>query len=369
MVCRFSYLKLLHARADISLVRKSALITGLLLVTCSVTPAGTGAWAAGNSEGAARDSSSPSAASSADPNVAVLHAPAAVLPAAGASLPSALPDYTLRRNIAEVHLQFTVTDSHGSAVRNLSAEDIRVFDGQAQVLRFNQFERNENLPLEVGVLLDTSDSVRRVLPEQKAAAARFLMRVMRPGTDSAFVIGFGGDLRVWRAPTGDLTEMASALESMRGPGWGTRLYDAVYAACSEQFQLKSGGVSVRRAIVLLSDGDDTDSLRNLSDAVDIALRNEVQIYALTIRPGKRIDQGDFVLQQIADATGARMYVAPSSRELDTAFAQIEQDLRTQYRLSFSPQGPTPGYHSIRLDVRVPANAAVHARQGYFVAGP
>src|SRR6185369_12837237 len=115
-------------------------------------------------------------------NVAVLHAPAAVLPVAGASLPTASPDYTLRRDIAEVHLQFSVTDSHGSAVRNLSAEDVRVFDGQAQVLRFNQFERDENLPLEIGVLLDSSDSVRRVLPEQKAAATRFLTRIMRPGT-------------------------------------------------------------------------------------------------------------------------------------------------------------------------------------------
>jgi Ca-activated chloride channel family protein len=206
------------------------------------------------------------------------------------------------------------------------------------------------------------------LPEQKAAAARFLMRVMRPGTDSAFVIGFGGDMTVWRAPTGDLTEMASALESMRGPGWGTRLYDAVYAACGEQFQLKSGGGSVRRAIVLLSDGDDTDSLRSLSDAIGIALRNEVQIYALAIRPGNTPYRGDLVMQHIAEATGARMYVARSSRELDSAFSQIEQNLRTQYGLSFSPQQPTAGYHSIRLELRDP-NAEVHARQGYFVAGP
>lgn len=362
------YLKLLCARADICLVRKSALITGLLLVTCGVTPAGTGAWTARNSESASRDSSSPSAALGADPNLAVLHAPAAIMPAVGGSLPTASPDYTLSRDIAEVHLQFTVTDSHGLAVRNLSAEDIRVFDGQAQVLRFNQFERDEDLPLEIGVLLDTSDSVRRILPEQKAAAARFLMRVMRPGTDSAFVIGFGGDMRVWKAPTGDLTEMASALESMRGPGWGTRLYDAVYTACGDQFQLKSGGVSERRAIVLLSDGDDTDSLRSLSDAIGIALRNEVQIYALAIRPGNQPYPGDLVMQRIAEATGARMYVARSSRELDTAFAQIEQNLRTQYRLSFSPQQPTAGYHSIRLELRDPANAEVHARQGYFVAG-
>jgi VWFA-related protein len=289
------------------------------------------------------------------------------MPAGGGSLPTASPDYTLRRDIAEVHLQFTVTDSHGAAVRNLSAEDIRVFDGEAQVLRFNQFERDEDLPLEIGVLLDTSDSVRRILPEQKAAAARFLMRVMRPGTDSAFVIGFSGDMRVWRAPTGNLTEMASALESMRGPGWGTRLYDAVYAACGHQFQVKPGA-STRRAIVLLSDGDDTDSLRSLSDAIGIALRNEVQIYALAIRPGNKPYRGDPIMQRIAEATGARMYVARSSRELDTAFAQIEQDLRTQYRLSFSPQQPTAGYHAIRLELRDPANAEVHARQGYFVAG-
>ena len=362
------YLKSLRASADIRLVRKSALITGLLLVTCSVTPAGTGTSAARNAESAASSSNSGTPSDGTNPNLAAMKASAAVLPVGSEYLPAASPGYTLRREIPEVHLQFTVTDSHGLAVRNLSAEDIQVFDGQAQVLRFNEFERDEDLPLEIGVLLDNSDSVRRVLPEQKTAAARFLARIMRAGTDSAFVMGFGGDVKLWQGPTGNLTEMVAALGRMNDPGWGTRLYDALYAACDEHLQLKHGGTLVHRAIILLTDGDDTASLRNLSDAIGIALRNEVQIYTLTIRPGKTPDRGDQVLQRIADSTGGRMYVSPSSRDLDNAFAQIEQDLRTQYRLSFSPQQPLPGYHSVRLHVQAPAEVEVHARQGYFVAG-
>ncbi len=274
--------------------------------------------------------------------------------------------YTFRRDIPEVRLQFTVADEQGRAIGNVLPEDVRVFDNQNVVPRFSHFERDDNLPLEIGLLLDTSDSVKRVLPDEKAAAAKFLDRVLRPETDLAFVMAFGGDVKLWQAPTSDRQQLFEAIERSLEPGWGTRFYDALYAACEDQLAPMLGKTA-RRALVVLSDGDDTQSLRRLRDVAAAAQRSEVQIYALTIRASKSVDHGDLVLQRLSDATGGRVYVARSSKDLDGAFAQIEQDLRTQYQLSFPPQQLTPGFHSLRVEVRAPQKLEVHARQGYYAA--
>ena len=116
---------------------------------------------------------------------------------------------------------------------------------------------------------------------------------------------------------------------------------------------------------MLTDGNDTDSLHTLSDVIAAAQRSEIQIYPLTIHSKKVSTRGDRVLQLLADSTGGRLYVAPSEKELTAVFAQIERDLRTQYYISFPPQQSTPGYHSLRVEVRTPQKLEVHARQGYY----
>ena len=364
-------LKLLVLAADIWVVQKSALITGLALALCGVTLVGVGEWAGGRFDSAAPDGSpsSPPADTYNVSRVALFAPPLPALPETSDHLPTGTPGYTFRRDIPEVRLQFTVADQQGRVVRDLSSGDVRVFDDQAPVPRFSEFERDDNLPLQIGLLIDTSDSVKRVLPEEKAAAARFLDRIMRPQTDSAFVIAFGGDFKVWQAPTQDRQALVDAITRLQQPGWGTRFYDALFAACSGQFVDNSKGKLVQRALVVLSDGDDTDSLRSLQDVIALALRSEVQIYSLTIRSGKAADAGDGVLERLAKESGGRVYFARSSKDLDGAFAQIEQDLRTQYYVSFPAQQATPGFHSLRVEVRAPQNAPqkleVHARQGYY----
>jgi Ca-activated chloride channel homolog len=361
-------LKLLLVTADICFVQKSALITGLALAICGVTLVGVGEWAAGRFESAAPEAG-PSAppADSYDPSrVAGFSTALPVLPETSDHLPAAAPGYIFRRDIPEVRLQFTVADQQGRIVRDLSSGDVRVFDDQTPVSRFSEFERDDNLPLQIGLLIDTSDSVKRVLPEEKAAAAKFLDRVMRPQTDSAFVIAFGGDFKVWQAPTQDRHALADAIARLQQPGWGTRFYDALFTACSGPLAANPEGKLMQRALVVLSDGDDTDSLRDLQDVIAMALRSEVQIYALTIRPrGKAADAGDRVLERLANESGGRVYIARSSKELDGAFAQIEQDLRTQYYVSFPAQQATPGFHSLRVEVNAPQKLEVHARQGYY----
>ncbi len=360
-------LKLLLTAADIWVVQKSALISGLALALCGVTLIGVGEWAGGRFINAAPDGSpsSPPADAYDVARVALSPPPLPALPETSDHLPAAAPGYTFHRDIPEVRLQFTVADAQGRVVRDLSSGDVRVFDDQAPVTRFSEFQRDDNLPLQIGVLIDTSDSVKRVLPEEKAAAARFLDRIMRPQTDSAFVIAFGGDYKVWQAPTQDRQALVEAIATLQQPGWGTRFYDALFAACSGQFVANPEGKLVQRALVVLSDGDDTDSLRGMQDVIAMALRSEVQIYALTIRSGKAADAGDRVLERLAQESGGRVYFARSSKDLDGAFAQIEQDLRTQYYVSFPAQQATPGFHSLRVEVRAPQKVEVHARQGYY----
>ena len=361
-------LKLLWRVADNPYVQRSALIAGLSLALCRLTLAGIGEWASGGFDSSRADgrSSAAPAASMPGPSGAVaLAASLPSMPGPGSHLPAEIPGYTLRRIVPEVRLQFTVADQQGRLVTDLSPDDVRVFDNQRPVAHFNAFERNQDLPLHLGLVVDTSDSVKRVLADEKTAAGGFLQRVLRPKTDTAFVMGFGGDMKVWQQSTPDRQELLDAIQRLKQPGWGTRLFDALYRACSNQLSGTEDGKPVHRAIIVLSDGDDTESFRSLGDVITAAQRNETQVYALTIRARRVADDGDTVLQRLADATGGRQYIARSSKDLDAAFAQIEKELRTQYYVSFPPQQTTPGFHALRIEVRPQQKLDVHARQGYY----
>ncbi len=367
--CRLLF-KLLCCIADNPFVQKSAIILGLALALSAATLAGIADWAAGGSSDSTADSASASASTSAPEEYSASHLvaaapmPADLLPT-GSYAPANSPNYTIQRTVPEVRLEFTVADEQGRLVHDLSATDIRILDNQTPVKRFDDFARDENLPLRLGIVLDTSDSVKRVLPDEKAAALNFLDRIMRPQTDRAFVMGFGGDVQMWQTSTADHAQLIDALHRLHQPGWGTRFYDALYSACSEYLSHPDNSSLVHRAIVVLSDGDDTQSFRELKDVVAIALRGEIQIYALTLHGKNRVPRSDAVLQRLADETGGRFYVAQSSKDLEGAFAQIEQELRTQYYVSFPPQQETPGFHKLQVDVRAPQKLQVHARQGYY----
>jgi VWFA-related protein len=286
------------------------------------------------------------------------------LPDTSDRLPVDSPGYTFRHDVPEVRLQFTVADERGRLVRDLSAADVEVYDDQSQVKRFSDFQRDDNLPLELGLVLDTSDSVKRVLPQEKRAAVDFLERVMRPQTDAAYVMAVAGEVKTWQNSTTNRQELEDAIDRLKEPGWGTRIFDALYSACSETHQLPQGK-NLHRAIIVLTDGYDTDSLHTFHDVISAAQRSETQVYPLTIHSTKIVTRGDRVLSYLAESTGGRLYVANSAKDLDAMFAGIEQDLRTQYYVSFPPQQPTPGYHSLRVEVRSPKKLEIHARQGYY----
>ena len=364
-------LKLLCRIADNPFVHKSAIVMGLTLALSAATLAGIGDWAAdGFSDSAVGSASSNSSVATpgeyaGSPMVAVVPMPANLLPA-GSYSPASIPGYTISRTVPEVRLEFTVADEQGRLVHALSAADSRILDNQAPVERFSAFARDENLPLRLGIVLDTSDSVKRVLPDEKAAALNFLDRIMRPQSDRAFVMAFGADIHIWQTSTADRAQLSDAVDRLHQPGWGTRFYDALYAACNEYRSHPGDSNFVHRAIVVLSDGEDTDSFHDLRDVVAIAQRGEIQIYALTLHGKKQAPRTDAVLQRLADETGGRFYVAQSSKDLEAMFAEIEQDLRTQYYVSFPPQQVTPGFHRLQVEVRAPQKLKIHTRQGYYI---
>jgi Ca-activated chloride channel homolog len=361
--------KLLGWLADNPFVHKSAIIMGLALALSAGTLAGIGDWAAEGSGDSTADPASSSSSGAAPGEytggrLAMATMPADLLPA-GSYSPASSPEYSIRRTVPEVRLEFTVADEQGRLVHDLSAEDVRIFDNQAPVEHFNDFSRDDNLPLRLGIVLDTSDSVKRVLPDEKAATLNFLNRILRPQNDRAFVMAFGGDIHLWQTSTADRAQLLDAVDRLHQPGWGTRFYDALYSACNEYLAHPDDSNFVHRAIIVLSDGDDTNSFHDLREVVAIAQRSEVQVYALTLHGKKQASRSDTVLQRLADLTGGRFYAAQSSKDLEGMFAKIEQDLRTQYYVSFPPQQATPGFHALQVEVRAPQKMQVHVRQGYY----
>ncbi len=368
------FLKLLRRVADNPIAQKTALIYGLLLALSAATLAGIGEWASGGFDSSTGGYDSSTAApdsysSFASPVDYGSNRPAAILPPAVttpavSNVSLSAPGYTIRRTVPEVRLQFTVADEHGRPVQNLSPDDIQVLDDDSPVPRFQDFARDENLPLRLGILLDVSDSVKRVLPEEKAAALEFLGRVLRPETDRAFVMSFAANAQLWQGATSDRDGLIQAVNRVHQPGWATVLFDALFSACRDQLSQSDGGALVHRAIVVLTDGDDTNSLHTLADVIGAAQRSEIQIYALTVHKKGLQPAGDIILQRLADETGGGLFVAQSAKELQATFAEIEQQMRTQYYVSFPPQS-TPGFHALQVEVRTPQNAQVHARRGYY----
>ena len=318
----------------------------------------------------------PSTADSASPPVEVASAeflpgaaPGSKGPQSFALASTVVPGYTIRHTVPEVRLQFSVADERGRLITDLCAADVRILDDDETMARIRQFSRTDNLPLQVGLLLDVSDSVQKSISHEKLASQFFVGRVFRPQTDHAFLMAFGREVRLWQTSTGDRNVLRDALDRVRQIGYVTSLYDSVYDACLHQFPDSGRGELVQRIIVLFSDGEDTGSLHGLSDAISQAQRHEIQIYALSMHPRQKYSPGDAVLRRMAEETGGELYVVNSDKDLGAAFAGMESQMRTQYSVSFPPERTTPGFHELRIETTTKPHLVVHARQGYYFDAP
>ncbi len=277
---------------------------------------------------------------------------------------------TITKQVDEVNVVFTVTDKRGKFVKDLTQNDFRVLDDNKPPTSIRYFSRETNLPLRVGLLVDASNSVRDRFKFEQESAIEFLNQIVRPKYDKAFVIGFDTTPEVTQDFT-DSTEMLSKGVRMLRPGGGTAMYDAIYFACRDKLMsYDKGAVATRRAIILLSDGEDNQSRVSRDEAVEMAQRAEVIIYAISTNTSGLKLRGDKILEHFAEETGGRAFFPFKIQDVADAFSQIQDELRSQYSLSYKPADLVANgqFHSIAV-LADNKKYKVRARKGYYAPRP
>ncbi|HUV68674.1 MAG TPA: VWA domain-containing protein [Terracidiphilus sp.] len=273
---------------------------------------------------------------------------------------------TIKVGVNEVNLIFTVTDKHGKYIPNLRLGDFALLDDQKAPERVNSFHQQINLPLRVGILIDTSTSIHSRFKFEQQAATDFLLQILKARSDRAFVMGFDVTPTVTQNWTNDLDGLETGINRL-SPGGGTALFDAVYTACRDKMLDESRGQEpVRKALILLSDGDDNQSRVYLSEAIKMCQRSETIIYAISTNWTPSRGQGDKVMSELAGDTGGQVFFPPSVEEVSTSFHNIEEELRSQYALTYTPADfKTDGaFRTIYLYCN-DRRYQVRARKGYF----
>ena len=288
-------------------------------------------------------------------------------------------------NVNLVEVLFSVVTKHEKLVTDLNRENFKVFDDGAQQ-EITDFSQPTDLPLRIGMVLDTSNSIRERLKFEQDAAIDFIFNALRRGKDQAFLMTFDDGPQIIKDFTGDTGEIRDTILKQRAGG-GTSLYDAVYAASNHLLKnspLPPGPNSdVRRVLVVISDGDDNSSNHSRGESVEMSQRAGVIIYSISTstdwvsaedekNPTKRIsrkyekEEGDKVLEQLAVETGGRAFFPYKVDDLGQSFLDIGDELRHQYALAYSPAGRSPDgkYHTIRIQTDR-KDVVVRARKGYF----
>jgi Ca-activated chloride channel homolog len=291
-------------------------------------------------------------------------------PTPGKADPDISPDdstTTITKTVNEVNVVFTVTDRHGHYVKNLARGDFAVLDDSKPAGQIRSFHSETDLPLQVGLMVDASNSVRDRFKFEQEAAIEFLNQTVRPRYDKAFVVGFDVTPEVTQDFTDNTEALSRGVRALR-PGGGTAMYDAVYFACRDKLLKEPRVGPVRRAIILLSDGDDNMSHVTREEAIEMALRAEVIVYTIStnITGGSR-RSGDKVLERIADATGGRAFFPFQLNDVANAFVEIQDELRSQYALSYNPTDLRMDghYHTIEILAQNHKNLRVRSRRGYY----
>jgi Ca-activated chloride channel family protein len=271
---------------------------------------------------------------------------------------------TLKATVNEVRVVFTVTDRHGHYIKDLKSNDFRVIDDQKPA-ELRSFRSETDLPLQVGLLVDASNSVRDRFKFEQDAAIEFLNSIIRPGYDKAFVVGFDATPEVTQDFT-DSTEHLSAGVRMLRSGGGTAMYDAIYYACRDKIMKQEQTKPVRNAIILLSDGEDNLSHVTREEAIEMAQRADVIVYSISTNISGMKGNGDKVLERIADATGGRAFFPFQMREMSDAFVSIQEELRSQYAVAYKPANFVADgrYRTIQV-VAQEKGLKVRTRKGYY----
>ena len=288
-------------------------------------------------------------------------------------------DQVVKLGTQLVTVPFNVTDKKNRYINDLGKDDIEVFeDNKAQ--QVFSFERQTDLPITIAMLIDISGSQEWTLPEEKAAGQRFFRRVLRPRKDLAAVVTFEHDSVLVQDLTSDVERLQRALDDVRLPaqsatmgrrggtppinnsGVGsTAMYDSIYSVSSELLRREAG----RRVIILVTDGEDTSSSVKMREAIERTWRSEIIVYSIGIGGPMGVDTG--TLKKIAAETGGRAFFPKNENDLDVAYQQIDEDLRSQYILAYTPANPAKdgSFRTIQVKVKNHGDLTVRHRRGYF----
>jgi len=268
-------------------------------------------------------------------------------------------------DVTRVQLLFTVSDKRGRFVTDLSKDDFEVFESKKSQ-KIMEFTAETDLPLRLAILIDTSNSIRERFKFQQEAASDFVNTVIRPNEDRAIVVSFDTAPELVADLTGDVEKLNNAIRSLRAGG-GTALYDAIFFACRDKLMQDQPRFKFRRAMVILSDGDDNQSRYTRDQALEMAHKADVVIYSIsTNRLGIESD-GDKVLKYFAEQTGGLAFFPFQSKDLAQSFENIANELRHQYNVLYRPEPlKTDGqYHEVSVKVRNRKDLVVRARKGYY----
>ncbi len=277
------------------------------------------------------------------------------------------PLTTITKRVDEVNVVFTVTDKRGRFIKDLTQKDFRVFDDDKPAQSIRSFNRETNLPLRVGLLIDASNSVRDRFKFEQEAAIEFLSQIIRPKFDRAFVIGFDTTPEVTQDFTDNTESLSHGVRLLR-PGGGTALYDAIYFASRDKLMQydKNSTVATRRAIILLSDGEDNQSRVSREEAVEMAQRAEVIIYTISTNTSGMVTRGDKILKHFAEETGGKAFFPFKIQDVSDAFSQIQDELRSQYAISYKPADFDANGKYRKIEILADNKKyIVRARKGYY----
>jgi VWFA-related protein len=291
-----------------------------------------------------------------------------------------------RTTVNLVDVLFTVLNHRNKLVPELEKPDFKVYDNNVvQDIRY--FSKQSDLPLRIGMLLDTSNSIRDRIKFEEDAANNFLFSVLRHGTDEAFLMTFDDEPQVVQGFTADTGKLRDQILRMRAGG-GTAVYDAIYDACANELSHPPRPPGdrpdiVRRVMILISDGEDNLSTHTRTEAIEMAQRTNVVIYTISTsiqwvtieepnkeKAGSRkyhLTEGDKILQDLADETGGRSFYPYHVDDLDQSFQDIGDELRNQYSIAYNPSnhGFDGRYYKIKIEIPEHKGYQVRARRGYY----
>jgi VWFA-related protein len=272
---------------------------------------------------------------------------------------------TIKKRVDEVNVLFIATDHRGKFVRNLNQNDFTFLDDHKPPQSIVNFRHETDLPIELGLLVDTSGSVHSRFDFEQEAAVSFMQHTLRANFDKAFVMGFSSHSQITQEFTDNVQLLEAGVRNLRNGG-GTAMYDAIYRACREKLSKEKGDHPVRRAIIVVSDGEDNQSEVTRAMAVEMAQRAEVIIYAISTDDSGLILRGDKALQQLALATGGRAFFPFKMKDIKNSFAAIEDELRSQYVVSYKPADfeADGRFRSIEITA-LKKDLQVRARKGYY----